>query len=151
MHNESKMRYFYWEFYVIFVFPWAIINIPIQTLILLPSWWFLFHKMIISHLELGLPAVVLTFLSWSWCSLNRAILFLNCYRWGISFHHWSYWTWLQCQTRSLCCWESSQPKVSSLHNIPTIFTIFHIWLKTLYLTLFIKKSTTHLGEFGVVC
>ena len=43
---------------VIFLFLGTVINIPTQTLKILP--WLLFHKMIISQLELGQPVVRLT-------------------------------------------------------------------------------------------
>ena len=54
MHCESKVRYFYWEFDWFFLFLRAIVNIPIQTLIISP--WLLFRKMVILQLELG-PSV----------------------------------------------------------------------------------------------
>ena len=55
MYCRSKMKYFYWEFDLIFLSLEAVVNIPIQTLIILP--WLLFRKMIISQLELGPPVV----------------------------------------------------------------------------------------------
>ena len=45
MHCGSKVRYFYWEFDCIFLFPRAVVNII--------SPWLLFRKTIISQLELG--------------------------------------------------------------------------------------------------
>ena len=45
MHCGSKVRYFYWEFDCIFLFPRAVVNIISQ--------WLLFRKTIISQLELG--------------------------------------------------------------------------------------------------
>ena len=54
MHCESKVRYFYWEFDWFFLFLRAIVNIPIQTLIISP--WLLFRKMVILQLGLG-PSV----------------------------------------------------------------------------------------------
>ena len=52
MHYESKVRYLL-RTWLYFYFPKAVANIPIQTLTF--SSWLLFRKMIISHLELGLP------------------------------------------------------------------------------------------------
>ena len=54
MHCESKVRYFYWEFDWFILFLRAIVNIPIQTLIISP--WLLFRKMVILQLGLG-PSV----------------------------------------------------------------------------------------------
>ena len=47
-------------------------------------------------------------------------LMFSCRR-GISIRYRSYWTWLWCQTWSLCCWESNKSKVSSLlhRNFPS--------------------------------
>ena len=45
MHCGSKVRYFYWEFDCIFLFPRAVVNII--------SPWLLFRKTIISQMELG--------------------------------------------------------------------------------------------------
>ena len=52
MHCESKVRYLL-RIWMSFYFPRVVVNIPIQTLTF--SSWLLFRKMIISHLELGLP------------------------------------------------------------------------------------------------
>ena len=55
LYCGNKMKNFYWEFDLILLSLEAVVNIPIQTLIILP--WLLFRKMIISQLELGPPVV----------------------------------------------------------------------------------------------
>ena len=52
---EVRWGIFFLRIWRIFLFPRAVVNIPIQTLIIPP--WLLLCKMIISQLELGLPVV----------------------------------------------------------------------------------------------
>ena len=53
------MRYFFREFDVFFLFLRAVVNMPIQTLVIPPCP--LLRKMIISQLELGPPVILLMF------------------------------------------------------------------------------------------
>ena len=103
IHCGSKVRYFFWEFDVFFLFLRAVVNMPIQTLIIPP--WLLLRKMIISQLELGPPVV----------KVNRRLLLIHkiISIYGLIEARWSSHSWsLGRLWLKLCPLTYSQSKIA---------------------------------------
>ena len=81
---EVRWGIFYWEFDCIsYSLIKAVVNIPIQTLVISP--WLLFRKVIISQLELGLPAIrlaaIIIFRVTAAAIANRSSVTQNASQW----------------------------------------------------------------------
>ena len=80
---EVRWGIFFWEFDVFFLFLRAVVNMPIQTLIIPP--WLLLCKMIIPQLELGSPVVWCTRFSFVGLNHTRNFHFFFQYYLSITY------------------------------------------------------------------
>ena len=109
---EVRWGIFYWEFDCIsYSLIKAVVNIPIQTLVISP--WLLFRKVIISQLELGLPAIrlaaIIIFRVTATAIANRSSVTQNASQWtsGIRVHV------QHIRVLPALCWSKEADRVTS--------------------------------------